>query len=126
MGSVGVNRLTGRIIRDDEHIAQSIAMRLTTPKASRLFRRWLGSDVPSRIDAPMDDPNILALFVDVSEALQGETRFELRRVGVPSASADGRLSVALAGIIYPNGHKGDRTPSNGGAIVPLVIALTQV
>lgn len=125
MGSIGINRRTGRRITDNDHIAQSVGMLLLTPKGSRILRRWLGSDVPSRVDAPMDDANVLGLFVDIAEALRDEPRFEVKRAAVPTADAEGRFSLALAGVIYPNGHKGDRTPANGGAIVPLIIDLTQ-
>ncbi len=134
MTSINVDRRTGAIVRDRADIRQSVEDILTTRIGSRLLARDYGSDVPSRVDAPMNDRNRLALFADIHDALQprqgmygilGEPRFALRRIVVTDASVAGRIVLLLLGVEYPNGHKGDMTPANGAALVELAIDFTR-
>lgn len=114
MASVGIDRRTGRILAGWAHVVQSIEDILSTPVLTRVMRRLYGSDSPKLIDAPMNTSSLLALYVAIAEALEAwEPRYELKHVGYSAATADGAASIALTGIYYPNGHKGDRTPDNG-------------
>lgn len=124
MTSLGLNRRTGGTITDDDHIRQSIEDILTTRVASRVLARDYGSDVPNRVDAPMNDRNVLGLFADIYNALRpragmfgilGEPRFRLAQIQVVSATATGQIQLALVGVKYPNAHKGDMTPASGTA-----------
>lgn len=114
MASVGIDRRTGRVLTGWAHVVQSIEDILTTPVLTRVMRRAYGSDVPKLIDAPMNEASLLAVYVAIAEALDAwEPRYELKRVAFTRAGADGRAEIALVGVYYPDGHKGDRSPDNG-------------
>lgn len=114
MSSVGIDRRTGQVLTGWAHVVQSIEDILTTPVLTRVMRRLYGSDSPKLIDAPMNQASLLALYVAIAEALAAwEPRYELKHVGFTAAGADGSATIALAGIYYPNGHRGDRAPDNG-------------
>ncbi len=114
MSSVGIDRRTGRRLTGWAHVVQSFEDILTTWQLTRIMRRTYGSDAPKLIDAPMNSSSLLALYVAIAEALDTwEPRYELKRVGFTAASADGSATIALVGLYYPDGHKGDRTPDNG-------------
>jgi phage baseplate assembly protein W len=74
--------------------------------------RQFGSDVPVMVDMPMNDANIMALYVSVAEAIdRWEPRFELTDVTL-SAEADGVMSLQMKGNHMPNAHLGDATIVN--------------
>lgn len=116
--SVGIDRMTGQVITDWDHVRQSIAVILTTPRFTRVMRRLFGSGLPTLIDAPMNDRNVLNLYVACAEALQsrvvegrqyGEPRFKLTNAAILRADADGRLTLLLVGQYMPRGHVGDNS-----------------
>lgn len=114
MPGTGVDRKTGAVITGWAHVVQSVEVILTTPQLTRVMRRAFGSDVPKLIDAPMNNSTLLALYSAMAEALElWEPRFELKRIAYATASADGSVTIALAGVYYPRGHLGDRSPDNG-------------
>lgn len=95
----GLDRVTGRRMAPDAHLAQSIADILSTPTGTRVMRRDYGSDLPALIDAPINGETLIDVFQATAEALdRWEPRFRLRRVEVAAASA-GRLSLALFGDV---------------------------
>jgi len=109
MGSVGIDRRTGRVLRDWEHIQQSIEDIVTTTINTRVMRRRYGSNAPKIIDANMNDQALLAFYVTIATALTlWEPRFELTDVGFEALSPDGQVQLRLAGDELPDGHKGDR------------------
>lgn len=119
MASAGFDRRTGKVLRDWDHVRQSIEIILTTPRFSRVMRRQFGADLQTLIDAPMNPRVILAAFVAIAEALEprevegfqlGEPRFRLVSVAVKAAAPTGQITFELTGIYYPRGHQGDFTP----------------
>ena len=126
MSSIGMDRRTGRRLSDWAHVVQSIEDIRTTPALTRVMRRAYGSDTPKLIDAPMNTGSLLALYVAIAEALEAwEPRYELKRVGFSAAAADGTCTIDLAGIYYPDGHKGDRRPDNGEERAVSVVLLNE-
>lgn len=134
MSSIGMNRVTGQWLRDGAHIQQSINDILTTRLGARVLARDYGSDVPSRVDAPMNAINVLALYADIYAALQprlgmfgqlGEPRFGLRKMSIVDATVTGSIKLQLTGVVYPNGHKGDRTPSPASRLTSFVVTLAE-
>lgn len=91
------------------HVVQSIETILATRINTRVFMRQFGSEIPAMVDMPMNDANILALYVAVAEAIdQWEPRFELTDVSL-SPSAAGVMALQLKGNHLPNAHLGDDT-----------------
>lgn len=91
------------------HVVQSIETILATRINTRVFMRQFGSEIPAMVDMPMNDVNILALYVAVAEAIdQWEPRFELTDVSL-SPSAAGVMALQLKGNHLPNAHLGDDT-----------------
>lgn len=127
--SVGLDRETGQIIADWDHVQQSINMILTTPRYTRVMRRLFGSGLHSLVDAPMNDRNVLRLYVACAEALQsrivegrqyGEPRFRLTNVAILDVAASGGVRLLLVGTYIPRGHLGDLTEAREARVeVPL-------
>ncbi|WPZ23107.1 GPW/gp25 family protein [Sulfitobacter faviae] len=102
-----LNHETGAAVEGWDHVVQSIQTILTTRLNSRVFRREFGSEVPALVDAPMNDANVLALYVAVADALERwEPRFELTDVAVEAAES-GVMTMTLVGSYRPNAHIGD-------------------
>ena len=95
-----LNHHTGAAIEGWAHVVQSIETILVTRLNTRVFMRQFGSDVPLMIDMPMNDANIMVLYVSVAEAIdRWEPRFE------------------LTGNHIPNAHLGDHTIIEDGTQV---------
>ena len=110
MASTGINAVTGRILQDWAHVAQSIGVILTTRIGTRVMRREFGSELLGLIDRPMTDRIVLAVYAAVATALAlWEPRFVLRSCAIVRAGPDGVIGLRLAGDYLPRGHLGDRT-----------------
>ena len=106
---------TGLGIEGWDHVVQSLQTILATRLNTRVFRREFGSEVSAMVDAPMNDANVLALYVAVAEAIERwEPRFELADVAV-SGSETGQVILTLSGSYRPNAHLGDDTTIVGPA-----------
>lgn len=111
--SVGINRRTGKVLTDWEHVVQSLEVILTTRVVTRVMRREFGSDVPKLIDAPANDLSLLLFYVTAAEAIDlWEPRFELLEVNFEAAGPDGKTALLLMGNYLPRGHLGDFTPDS--------------
>lgn len=126
MSSTGFNRETGALLRDFDHVRQSIAVILTTPIGSRVMRREFGSELFDLIDRPMTDQVILAIYSAAVMAIaRWEPRYAVTGCKIVGADAAGVLSLELTGTYYPNGHRGDFTSSEDAAlIVPFRTAMS--
>ena len=108
--SAGLTRSDGAPLTDWDHVAQSIAVILTTPIGSRVMRRDFGSELFDLVDAKMTQRTILAIYGAAATAIaRWEPRFRLRRAAIVKAGADGRIELALTGTYFPRGHLGDFT-----------------
>ncbi|KEP69631.1 hypothetical protein DL1_03310 [Thioclava dalianensis] len=102
-----LNHDTGDAVAGWEEVVQSLLTVLATRVSTRVFRREFGSNVPALIDAPMNEANVLALYVAIAEALERwEPRFELSDVQVQGA-AGGAILMTLTGTYRPKAHIGD-------------------
>lgn len=117
--SVGIDRRTGKILTDREHVKQSISVILRTPlrkitrddfevvASRRRQRRWFGSEVQELIDRPMTTTNIMRIKSAVYVGLElNEPRFKLTDCDVIELSETGQIIVAVAGRYIPKGHIG--------------------
>lgn len=120
----GLNRRTGKIVVGWAHVIQSIEDILRTLRLTRLMVRAYGSNVPNLIDASMNDETLMDFYTATAEALDAwEPGFDLNDIGFTAASADGSAILRLAGVYYPRGHVGDRSP-DGAQDVSIDYVLT--
>ena len=118
MASTGINRADGHVLRDFDHVRQSIGVILTTPVGSRVMRREFGSELFDLIDRPMTARVILAVYAAAVMAIaRWEPRYAVTGVRVLEASADGGLSLEFNGTYFPRGHLGDFTPAGDQRII---------
>jgi hypothetical protein len=108
--SVGINRSSGEVLTDWEHVMQSILDIMTTPIGTRVMRRDYGSNIPDLIDRPQGRDTVLEVALALGEALEKwEPRFRLSSVYISDAGADGEMTLSVMGDYYPRGHLGDYT-----------------
>jgi uncharacterized protein len=95
----GMDRTTGRVCAGIDHIRQSIADILTTPLASRVCNRQYGSDLPDRIDWPMNEAGIQSVYAATAIAIARWYPFvTLSQIRVvPDPQKPGTLEIGLAG-----------------------------
>lgn len=106
--SAGLARSDSAPLTDWDHVAQSIAVILTTPIGSRVMRRDFGSELFDLVDAKMTQRTILAIYGAAATAIaRWEPRFRLEQAAIRDAKPDGRVELALAGVYFPRGHLGD-------------------
>lgn len=114
--SAGVSRSSGKPLSDWDHVAQSIAVILTTPIGSRVMRRDFGSEMFDLIDAKMTPRTILAIYGAAATAIaRWEPRFRLERAAIVDAGPGGRVELALMGVYFPRGHEGDFSVSQSAS-----------
>lgn len=115
----GFDRTTGKLLSGFDHVRQSIAVLLTTPKMSRVMRRQVGAGLPRMVDAPINQQTVIDFYAAAAEAMAFEPRFKVSRMRIESASA-GAISLLAEGVYYPRGHLGDFTVSTPKTVtVPL-------
>jgi phage baseplate assembly protein W len=122
VSSTGVNNVTGKPLRDFDHVIQSIGVILTTPIGSRVMRREFGSELFDLVDRPMTARVILAVYAAAVLAIaRWEPRYAVTGIRLLAADAGGALSIEFNGTYYPNGHLGDFTPAaeNLRIIIPI-------
>lgn len=106
MAVIGMNRETGQPMTGLDHLKQSIADILGTPRGSRRMRPLYGSNLPRMVDLPVTPGWISAVQAEVASALAsrrdaagreyGEPRLRLRSVKVVAVE-EGRISLRLTG-----------------------------
>jgi phage baseplate assembly protein W len=110
-----MDRITGRALAGESHLAQSIADILTTPVGTRVMRRDYGSTVPQLLDAPLNGQTLLEFYGAVADALRKwEPRVTLARVQVVAVTETG-VEIELSGTWA------DR-PSDTGSVIDGAIA----
>ena len=115
--SAGLARSDGAPLTDWDHVAQSIAVILTTPIGSRVMRRDFGSELFDLVDAKMTQRTILAIYGAAATAIaRWEPRFRLERAAITDATPDGKIGIALFGVYFPRGHLGDFSVSENATL----------
>ena len=116
-----MNRQTGKPISGWDAVAQSIWDLLTTPKASRVMRRALGSDIRRLVDGPISPTTLVDFYAAAASAIdENEPRYKVTQFGTVSADANGHLTMELQGIYYPRGLLGDFSVSEPANAVVLI------
>lgn len=109
---IGMDWHNGQTVGQDTHLAQSLVNILTTPKGTLPTLRTYGSDLPDRLDQPINGETLIDLYHAVAEAVfLWEPRIDLARVQVVEARA-GYVSLELIDTdgntipLYVNTHDG--------------------
>lgn len=129
--SAGINRETGRLLTDFDHVVQSIGVIFSTGIGSAVLREWFGFPGMSLLGKLATATTIsrffraiaLALTLRQLNGLPAEPRFRLVKITPISLGRDGNLVVLLEGIYFPRGHLGDFTPESG---TPVKLRLQEV
>jgi phage baseplate assembly protein W len=121
---LGMDRNTGAPLDGTAHLAQSIGDILTTPLGSRVMRRDYGSMLFDLIDQPLNPATRLLIFASTAIALrQWEPRIRLRRVGLHTASAEGRAVITIDAdridVPAPNSRVTLSIPIRAGGLSPV-------
>jgi phage baseplate assembly protein W len=87
---IGMNRHTGRAITGIAHLQQSIADILGTRIGTRIQRRDYGSELPERVDDPIDQRFKVECYAAVAGALRRwEPRVTVERIQLIDATEGG-------------------------------------
>lgn len=100
----GMNASTGKRLGGLDHLRQSIADILRTPKGSRVMRRDYGSNLPRLVDAPINRNTITKIIAESVTAIgTWEPRFRVTKVQVVSADI-GTVELDVTGDYLPEGR----------------------
>ncbi len=96
MKYVSMDRKTGKLITDHQHIKQSIEDILTTPFRTRVMRRDYFSETFELIDQPQNAATRLRLMAAIITALTvWEPRVTIKKVEIIEGGLAGKLHVNL-------------------------------
>lgn len=96
----GMNKATGRVLTDTDHLQQSIADILLTPIGSRVMRRSYGSRLLQLISQPYVTATVLQVYAAIADALrQWEPRFSLKKVQATWSDINQQAVDREAGIL---------------------------
>lgn len=117
MPSSGIDRRTGKVLRDLDHVRQSVGVILSTRFGSRVVRRTFGSDVPGLIGrSDLTAPELLRFKTAIILAIETwEPRLRVVRVVYPPAQNTpelmriGKMGLAILCRYRPNALQGDTT-----------------
>ena len=94
----GMNRATGKVCSDVDHIAQSIGDILSTPLGTRVMRRDYGSLLPELIDGPINPlMRMRVMAASVMALARWEPRIQVNQVDFASTGIDGGAVLELHG-----------------------------
>ncbi len=108
--SVGMDRRTGRVLRDWPHVVQSIGDIFETRFGTRIMREWYGSFVPNLLGRLITPQEVVPYFAAITSAIeQWEPRFRVTQISVVKVTRDGQLHFYLDGEYRPRALYGDFT-----------------
>jgi len=99
----GMNPETGRFARDGEEIIIAVRKAMTTPKATRVMRRWLGVAHAALLDRPTEPGMVGPVALAIGESLAAEPRVQLNRIGLTGASQQGHAELVADLTILSTG-----------------------
>lgn len=105
----GMDPTTGRWTRDGAEIVVAVKRAFTTPKATRVMRRWLGMERAQLLDRPVEPGMLGPVTRAYAESLRYEPRVRLVRLGLDAASIDGGVGLAVEFRVKSTGQT-VRTP----------------
>lgn len=124
MASAGMDRETGRLLTDFDHVAQSVGKVLTTQITERIMREWFGFPGFAMLGENMNRRNLtrflqliaIALTKRQLNGLPAEPRFRVVKVMPIAVGRDGHFECRIEGLYLPRGHLGDERSERDLAI----------
>ena len=97
----GMNRETGKLITERDHLRQSIETILNTRIGTRVMRPEFGSELPELVAAPMNPETDLRIYAATIDALtRWEPRLLMQNVQIEERTARGELKLTLTAEYY--------------------------
>lgn len=90
----GMNPKTGRWARDGEEIVIAVQQAFSTPRGTRLMRRYIGFERGQLLDRPVVAQMLGPTAKALAESLRYEPRVELRRITIDRATTAGTVTLA--------------------------------
>ena len=101
----GMDRRTGRMLDDMDHIAQSIETIMTTRIGERVMREWFGTPPNAILGQAMTQPEIMRWWTIIYAAItMFEPRFIPRGLTIEKAERTGKLQMVMQGEYRPFAH----------------------
>lgn len=98
----GMDAATGRPLRGDAHLRQSVADILRTRIGSRIMRRAYGSRLLDLVDGPLNRGTLVRLYAATAEALaRWEPRIRVTRIRAEVGK--GRVTLDLEAVRRADG-----------------------
>jgi phage baseplate assembly protein W len=102
---IGMDKNTGKMLSELDHLKQSIIDILMTPIGTRVMLREYGSQLFELVDSPINDRLKIRIYAATAEALaKWEPRFLCSKVEI-AAIENGKIELYLEGEYLPNGQK---------------------
>jgi phage baseplate assembly protein W len=117
MASAGIDAATGRVLRDEAHVDQSLVKIFTTDFGARVMRRFFGSNLPRQLGENQIQETFLRFYSALGVALLQEPRIALTRIRPISVERTGRSGFQLELEDRPRGHLGDFTPAGKRRVI---------
>lgn len=109
--SAGIDRETGALLTDYDHVVQSVAVIFATRFGERIMREWVGSPVANLLGRLMNASEILSFFAAVQATIDTfEPRLKVRKVEPLSVSRTGTVGIRIIVEYRPRALLGDLTP----------------
>jgi phage baseplate assembly protein W len=104
--TAGMDRRTGKKIKGNVHLEQSIRDILTTRVEARVILRDYGSDIPPLVDSPINAATITAFYGATAVALaKWEPRLLVKKMDLDlSRFSEGRLKLGMTAWYKPDGY----------------------
>jgi Bacteriophage baseplate protein W len=117
MSSCGIDDLTGKPLKDFDHVVQSIGIILTTAIGERVMREWfgfpglklLGENATPQVIIRFWNAVLAALTMIQLNGLPTEPRFRIVKISRHEIDRSGLYRFAIEGDYMPRGHLGDFT-----------------
>ena len=91
----GMNPKTGRWSRDGEEIVIAVQRAFSTPRGTRVMRRFLGAERAQLQDRPIEPGMLGPSAKALAESLRYEPRVRFRRLSIDRAATDGSIALAI-------------------------------
>ena len=101
----GMHPETGRFTRGGEEIIIAVRKAMTTPKATRVMRRWLGVSSAALLDRPTEPGMVGPITLAIGESLAAEPRVRLNRMALSGANQEGHAELIADLTVTPSGQQ---------------------